>query len=148
VKGNDFVKLLVRSPLHGLLPSTMLITVVGRRSGRRYSVPVNFHRDRDTLWIMSRAERTWWRNIGRSTQVDLELEGRSIRAAAELVLDEACVADAATAYVRAMPLAARSLDVRMQAGAPNSEDIARLASTRVFIKVSLPHSPKQPAGAN
>jgi hypothetical protein len=60
--GNVFVSGLQRSPVHRVLSgSTMLITVTGRRSGRRYDIPVNFVRDDGDLLILSRRERTRWR---------------------------------------------------------------------------------------
>ena len=40
---NPVVRLLLRSPLHGPLDSTVLLLhVTGRKSGRRYDIPVNY----------------------------------------------------------------------------------------------------------
>ena len=43
--------------------STALITVTGHRTGARYTTPVNNHRDRDTVLVITKPCRTWWRNL-------------------------------------------------------------------------------------
>ena len=44
---DPFVKLILCSPLHGILSrNTMLFTFTGRRSGKEYTTPVNFFRVR------------------------------------------------------------------------------------------------------
>ena len=41
--GNTFIKLFLRSPLHRMMSkSTLLITFTGRKSGNKYTTPVNY----------------------------------------------------------------------------------------------------------
>ncbi len=68
MNGNSFVKLMLRSPLHGMIDNgVMLITVTGRKSGKPITTPVNYLPLGDSLAIVSLRERTWWRNLRRRT---------------------------------------------------------------------------------
>jgi hypothetical protein len=43
VTGNDFMSWFLRSPLHGLLSNgMMLLTVTGRKTGKKYTTPVGY----------------------------------------------------------------------------------------------------------
>lgn len=77
--GNGFVAGLLRSPLHGLISSAvMLVSVRGRRSGRLISTPVNYVRVDHSLWTVSLPERQWWRNLRGGAPVTLRLAGRDV----------------------------------------------------------------------
>lgn len=62
---NVVVRAVLRTPLlHRVLSrNTMLLTFTGRSSGRTYTVPVSYQRDRDTLTCYTRADRAWWKNL-------------------------------------------------------------------------------------
>lgn len=45
MSGSSFVEFVLRSPLHSLLGATMLLTVTGRKTRRKISIPVNYYRD-------------------------------------------------------------------------------------------------------
>lgn len=138
MQGNDFVKILLRSPLHGLFSgSLMLITVTGRRSGRAITTPVNYYSDGNTLWVISNRNRSWWRNVCGGAEVTLMLKGREVKARAESILDEQTVAKQIGEYVRHLPMSAKPLGVRLQDGVPDCEDTARLAKERLFVKLCL-----------
>ena len=73
---NSIMSAVLRSPLHGMLSKNMmLITVTGKKSGREYTTPVSFTRQGDDLWVISKRERTWWRNLIGGAPVRLELKG-------------------------------------------------------------------------
>ena len=85
---NPLISWILRSPLHFLLsPGLMLITVTGRRSGRRYTIPVGYQRDAEGLVVMvSYARRKqWWRNYREPGPMTLRLRGRRVLARAQLV---------------------------------------------------------------
>jgi hypothetical protein len=49
---NKFPAMLLRSPLHGLLSKgIVLITFTGHTSGKRYTTPINYVREGDTVLI-------------------------------------------------------------------------------------------------
>ena len=135
MKGNDFVTLVLRSPLQALLGNTMLMTVRGRKTGRDISLPVNYSQEGDTLWIISSRSRTWWRNIVPGAPVRLHRHGKDVLGTAELVLEANAVAVRAAEFVRRSPLSARALGVRLENGVPNAADIQRIADQHIFISV-------------
>jgi hypothetical protein len=134
--GNDFMSWVLRSPLHGMLSSsTMLITVTGRKSGKKYTLPVNYYRDADCLWVLSSRDRTWWRNVQGGADVSLLLQRQPVRAFAQPELEILTVEHLLTEYLKHIPQGARSLGIRMVNGSPNPEDIKRIAKDRLFVRV-------------
>ena len=138
MNGNSFIAWVLRSPLHSLLSGSMLlITVRGRRSGRAITLPVNYVRIGNELWILSSRERTWWRNLRGGASVTLRLRGEEMQAHAEALLDEAVVAGGLGEYVRRLPVAARSLSIRMAGETPDRGDLLRVARERLMVRVRL-----------
>jgi hypothetical protein len=63
---NPLVKWILRSPIHRLLSShLLLISVTGRRSGRVYEIPVAYHQSGDstTINVGAPERKQWWRNF-------------------------------------------------------------------------------------
>lgn len=65
----------------------MVITVTGRKSGKRYSTPIGYLKDGDTLLGLTRSgqESNWYYNALRNPEVTLEIKGQSYRARTEAV---------------------------------------------------------------
>lgn len=85
---NPVIAWLLRSPLHGLVDSAMLlVTVTGRRSGRRYTIPVGYRRRGDVLDVLvSKAPtKQWWRNYREPGPVEVLLRGEVRRGVARVV---------------------------------------------------------------
>jgi len=85
---NPLVVWLLRSPLHRLLDGgLMLITVTGRRTGRRYTIPVGYQREGDVLHVLvSKARRKqWWRNFRTPASLEVEVHGERRRGQAHVV---------------------------------------------------------------
>lgn len=85
---NPLVVRLLRSPLHHVIGGgLMLITVTGRRSGRRYTIPVGYQRDGDVLHVLvSKARRKqWWRNFRAPAALEVELRGERFAAVGHVV---------------------------------------------------------------
>jgi hypothetical protein len=135
--GNDFVTFMLRTPLHVFLGNTMLITVTGCRTGKEYSTPVGFFREGDCLWVMTSRDRTWWRNLKRGSNVTLLLKGRAVHAFGEAQLDEHAVEARLLDYLRQIPVAAKSLGIRMENKVPNLEDVREAAKDRLFVKIRM-----------
>ena len=135
--GNDFVKFFLQTPLHIFMGDTMLITVTGCKTGKKYTTPVGFYRDGDFLWILSSRDRTWWRNVKDGADVEMRIRGKDRIGFAEAVLDEEVVASQVLDYVRQIPMSAKGLGVRVENGEPNPEDAAQLAKERLFVKIKL-----------
>ncbi len=138
MKGNDFVSAVLRSPLHGMLSSgMMLIAITGRRTGRQYTTPVGYYEEGGYLWVLTSRERTWWRNLQGGASVDLLLKRRLVKGFAETELDEESVEKRMYEYIRHVPQAAKPMGIRMENRTPNPEDIARTAKDRLFVKVKV-----------
>lgn len=135
--GNDFVKFFLHSPLYVFFGDTMLITVTGCKTGKKYTTPVGFYQDGDMLWILSSRDRTWWRNVKCGADVEMRIRGKDLKGFAEALLDESAVATQVIEYIRHIPMSARTLGVRMENGEPNPGDAARLAKDRMFVRVKL-----------
>lgn len=79
---NPTVRAILSSPLHRLLSSRLaLITFTGRRSGRSYTIPVLYARERDQVNIPVEwpARKRWWRNLRSEAPVELRLRGQRVR---------------------------------------------------------------------
>lgn len=77
--GNQFTREILRSPLHPMMSSKFaLITVTGRKTGKPYTLAVNYTRQGNTVTIVSRRGRTWWRNLRGGAPTTLRLEGREV----------------------------------------------------------------------
>jgi len=137
MSGDEFVKFFLRTPLHIFMGDTMLITVTGRKTGKKYTTPVGYFRTDDCLWVLSSRDRTWWRNLRDGADVSLRLHGKEATGFGEAILDEEVVAQQIMEYVRQIPMSAKSLGVRVVDGSPNPEDAARLAEERLFVKIKL-----------
>jgi hypothetical protein len=75
---NPLVRVVLRSPAHGLLSGHLaLITVTGRRSGRTFTFPVGYHTDgeRVTIGVDWPERKRWWRNLTDGAPVELWLGG-------------------------------------------------------------------------
>lgn len=136
--GNDFVKFFLRTPLYAFMGDTMLITVTGRKTGRKYSTPVGFYREGDFLWVMTSRDRSWWRNVKNGANVSLLLKGRTVNGFAQAELDEKAVEIQLLDYIRHIPMSAKPLGIRMENRFPNLEDVKRVAKDRLFVKIKFP----------
>jgi deazaflavin-dependent oxidoreductase (nitroreductase family) len=88
---NPVVRAILSSPLHPLLSRSLaLITVTGRRSGRRYTFPVGYRQDGNRVLInVGWPERKhWWRNLKDGGQVDMRIRGTRCKGQASARGDE------------------------------------------------------------
>ena len=85
---NRIVRALLRTPLICRVVGNRLITVyvVGRKSGRHYTVPVAYVGQGDTLLIGT--PFGWGRNLRSGEPVDIRLKGKRRHAAVEAFTDE------------------------------------------------------------
>lgn len=74
---NPIVKMLLRSPAHGILSSSiMIVTFTGRRSGREFSTPARYLRDGDRIRAFSTMDTQWWRNLRDGAVVRIRAAGQ------------------------------------------------------------------------
>jgi uncharacterized protein len=146
---NPVMRPMLRSPGGRLVGKRLaLIRYRGRRTGRVYELPVQYARVDDRVWILpgSPEYKAWWRNMRDRTQVDLLLAGHLLRGEAVAVEakdhpDE--VAVGLTAYLQAMPRAARALGLSMRGAhaEPQDADVRRISAGIVLVRVDLDERP-------
>jgi deazaflavin-dependent oxidoreductase (nitroreductase family) len=140
---NPIIEWLLRSPLHFFVSKNMmLISFTGRKSGKRYTTPVNYWRMTDEggeyLATTSQKDRSWWRNLRGGAQVDLRLQGEDRVAIAEVIEDEQTVVQSFQDLFMQVPQMARYYNVGLdESGQPLKESVAQAAKDRVFIKTRL-----------
>ena len=134
---NSFISWVLRSPLHPMVSGGMLlITVTGRKTGKRYTTPVQYLRQGDIMWVTSTRQRTWWRNLRGGAEVTLRLRGKDVNAQAEALEDEMAVAEGFRTYFQLAPNSVRYFHVKLDStGKPEAGDIAELARQRVVIRL-------------
>ncbi len=138
MNGNDFMTWVLRSPLHGMLSSgMMLLTITGRKTGKQYTTPVGYYEEGGYMWVITSRDRTWWKNLQNGAGVDLFLKRKSVKGFAEVELDEKAVEVRMAEYLRHVPQAAKPMGVRMENKVPNMQDIAKTAASRLFVKIRL-----------
>jgi hypothetical protein len=133
--GNDFVEFFLRTPLHVFMGDTMLITVTGSKTGRKYSTPVGFYRENGCLWVISSRDRTWWRNVRGGAKVTLLLKGKQVHAFACVEEEESAVEMRLVDYIQHIPMAAKPMGIRIDNQSPNREDVRRVAKDKLFVKI-------------
>ena len=92
--GNRIVRGMLRTPLVCRLAGSRLVTlyIVGRKSGRRYTLPVAYTRSGGDLLIGT--PFGWGRNLRTGEAVAIRLKGRRHLADVEVYADERAVTDA------------------------------------------------------
>lgn len=136
---NPLVSWLLRSPLHALIDKNFtLISYTGRKSGRQYTLPVNYWREANALWIISKRERTWWRSLRGGAPLSLLLDGAEVSAVGEVLEAEESLLPALGAFLARVPQLARYYKVGMdENGAFRPADLVQLGKTLVLVRAEL-----------
>jgi deazaflavin-dependent oxidoreductase (nitroreductase family) len=132
---NVVVRGLLRTPLLSRAMGSRLVTlyIVGRKSGRRYTIPVAYTRDKDDLLIGT--PFGWGRNLRTGEPVEVLLKGRRRQADVRVYKDEADVVDAYAMMTRDNKAFANFNKIGFDPeGNPNPEDLhlAWMAGARAF----------------
>ncbi|MDQ3855308.1 MAG: nitroreductase family deazaflavin-dependent oxidoreductase [Chloroflexota bacterium] len=136
---NPLVRVLLRSPLGKWLGrSLLLLTYTGRRSGQRYTIPVGYVRNGDTLVVMSPRTRVWWRNLRSGAPVSVRLAGRELRGRGTLSDSPEATIDGLLTVLRAAPRYQRALGVRLSTGGKPADPAALevLAQRYVVVRIA------------
>ena len=136
---NALMKWLLKSSLHRFISGQIMsINYRGRRSGKHYSVPVNYHEDGKKLVVVSTKDRKWWRNMRSGLEATLQLRGAERNAFAEAVEDPREVEMHLRKFFKSAPRMARYFKVRIdESGDPIKEDISEAAHEHVVVLVEL-----------
>jgi len=137
---NPYVKWLLRSPFHKLISgSVMLLEVRGVKSGKVIQVPVNFIRLDEDILVVSRKERTWWRNLRRQAKVTLFIERTPMTGLATAYEDAKTVRENFLAMLQANQTYRNALGVQLD-GQGQPVDAAKFDETaEPLVLVRITH---------
>jgi hypothetical protein len=132
---NRLVRGLLRTPLvsHGIGKRLITLYVVGRTSGRRYTIPVAYTRHEGSLLIGT--PFAWGRNLRSGEPVEVRYLGRKALADVEVFTDEAAVVELYAVIARDNRNFAKFNKIGLdQDGTPNPADLhaAWSGGARVF----------------
>ena len=134
------MKLLLKTPLlqKGLGKQLALLSFTGRRSGRRYTIPMSYARNGDTVFMMTQKRRTWWRNFADQPDVELRLAGRVVAGTAEAHIGTEDDVNEVVEYLSTRPGDARIFGVaRLADGSIDPESVKPSLPGRVLVHVHL-----------
>ena len=141
---NPFVRLILRSPVHGLMSAAvLLITYRGRKTGQEYTLPAQYARDRNNIYIIPGypEKKTWWHNLKNGMDVTLLLKGQILCGRGTLLerqADEDEMLNALSLYLQRFPSSAKIHNVRLgEGGRPNAEDLHHAIQSIKLVRVKL-----------
>lgn len=142
---NPLMKLLLRSPWHGVASNeVMLITVTGRKSGKKYTTPVNYVRDGDVLSVLTHARRTWWRNLRGGAPVTIVLCGKTIETIGTAYEKAEDVVDLFLQHLQVAPKYATIFNVEVDSeGQPQRASAEAAAAGKVMVEIELPEGEEE-----
>jgi len=141
---NPLVRLILHSPLHKLMSDTLLIiTCCGRKTGREYSIPVQYAQSGNFIYIVPGMpeQKTWWRNLKEAGSVQLTLRGKSVAGNARVLKADSemeAIIAGFEVYLRRFPALVKANHIGLAAdGSFNAEELQRAAAQAVIIRVEL-----------
>lgn len=137
---NPVVKLILSSPLHGLMSrNTVLLEFRGRKSGKTYTTPVSYRATNGRLHCFTDMTNKWWLNLQGGDDVGVTLRGRKMTGKPSVLADgSAQVHTALRALLVASPRDAAPAGVAFDAdGRPVASDIVEASKGLVLISIEL-----------
>lgn len=118
--------------------SVALISFTGTKSGLRYSFPVSYSRDGDTVTILTDASRRWWRNLVGGVPVGLRLAGIDRTGTADAHVGDAGDEPAVAAFLTGRSMDAKAHGIRLDdAGVPDPTGVRDVTPRLVVVTVRL-----------
>ncbi len=137
---NCFTSRFLRSGFHGIMSgSTLLITVTGRKTGKRISTPANYVCAGNKIIITSDQQKNWWRNLRENPSVTIILKNQEFNTEARLVESGDELLIYLEKYFTGLPSAAKYLHVTRNADGTFEKESLEIASAgRVIVVCTLP----------
>ena len=133
---NPIIKLLLLSPLHGFASrDILLLEYIGRKSGKKYTVPLSYVKDEADYLMLSLRRRVWWRNMRSEMPVRMRVRGKWIEGVGQAVEERVTAAKDLGIYIQSQSYLAQHFDIRMEEGIPNPEDLFRETEKRLMVRV-------------
>jgi hypothetical protein len=135
---NPIMRPLLDSPVHWPLSRWFAVVAwKGRKTGRRYSTPISYVRDGNTIFVTTGDK--WWRNLTGGAPVTLRIAGRWLQGVGEPILDAAAGRAEHERLFREHPWFRRLAGIPRGAdGDPDPTAVARVvASGRILVRIQL-----------
>lgn len=145
---NPFVRIALRSPLHRWLDgSTLILHVIGRRTGRHYDIPVGLIDLDDRLIVIT--QHRWRSNLRGGVDLEVTRYGRRTWMHAELQEEPGQVADTISQVFKVFGPAGvrRRLGITIEPGAhPSRDEMSAAADEFDLAVITLTAVPAAAAG--
>ena len=146
-RSNTLVERILRSRFHWLLSTgLLLLTVTGRKSGRRYSIPVGYHESDGTIivFVGEPATKKWWRNYREPGRIELLHRSKRLAGTARVVASsDAEYRRLAEIGFRRASIVPRIFGIRFDAAKGlSSEQLAELAGRLAIVRIDVDGHPK------
>jgi hypothetical protein len=133
---NPIARMLLSSPLGGPLRRRyMLVHFTGRKSGRRYVVPVTVHRSAGELYILTSAR--WKHNFRGGADLEVTLNGRTTPMRGELIEDPETVAGVYARRIDEYGLTMAKIEIGIKIHVPRTPTVEELADATRRIGFSV-----------
>jgi deazaflavin-dependent oxidoreductase (nitroreductase family) len=145
---NPFAKLMLRSPFHGIMSGRLLlITFTGRTSGKKFTTPISYVQQGDTLLLG--VGGPWWKNLRNGPTVCVQLRGKRRTGVAEVVTDEEGMSESYRIMLAHNPVQARFMGITADPnGQPNADDLRQaIERGAAVVRVHIKAQPGVRAGA-
>ena len=112
-----------------------LLSFKGRKTGKPYTIPISYHRQDDTVSIITKRQRKWWHNFESPIEVELRLAGHMYTGKAEVEADEAEKLEFMTEYLKTRPIDAKAYGLAKDE--ITKDKIARIIPHIVVIRIAI-----------
>jgi len=137
---NPFVALLARSPFHFMISHQLLIIQFeGRKSGKRYLVPVSYHNHGSSYTCVTLRSNIWWRNLKELSHTKIWLKGKLIDAQVDLEFkNNLVVENTLRDLVTKNRVDAYFAKIKLtKNGDPDLEDLAKAAKLHTVLRFTV-----------
>lgn len=138
---NSFMKWVLHTPgLRAMVGREVaLLGFTGRRTGQNYTIPVSYQRDGDTVTVVTKKVRKWWRNFETPAEVELRLAGLMYSGRAEVIAIDEEALDFMTHYLEKRPIDAKAYGLAKDE--ITKEKITRIMPHIVVIRIEVAPGP-------
>jgi len=112
-----------------------LLTFTGRKSGKTYVVPVSYHREDDTVTVVTKRVRNWWRNFQTPTEITVRLAGHDYQGTALAATDQDEALEFMLEYLERRPIDAKAYGLARED--ITREKVARILPQIVLIRIAI-----------
>ncbi|MFN8374183.1 MAG: nitroreductase/quinone reductase family protein [Anaerolineae bacterium] len=137
---NTIMAIWLRIPLlHRIVSKRLtLLSFTGRKSGHHYAIPVGYARKDDTVIILTKRFRSWWRNFQKAMPIDLWLEGKRRHGEAQALIDETTMMPLVVEMLTQHPDDAQFYGIQPLSGDnPDLTEVRQIAPKLVVVRIKL-----------